>query len=122
MTWLRYLYRSLVHYGKSSLLVSVGTTICTMVLIGTLIVGDSMRASLDKATELRLGKINHVFSVEGRYFQSSLASHLSNQQGLDVSALLVSNGVAVARGGEMRLGNIQVVGIDEHTQLLTWIY
>ena len=119
MTWLRYLYRSLVHYGKSNLLVSVGTAICTMVLTGTLIVGDSMRASLEKATELRLGKINHVFSAEGRYFQSSLANHLRDRSDLDVAALLVSNGMAIARGGEMRLGNIQVVGIDEHFTKMT---
>ena len=92
----------------------LGAAISTMVLAGTFIVGDSMRHSLEKTTELRLGKINYVFSGNDRYFQANLAKEVQNELDVVASALLQQRGIASAQGGQFKLNNIVVNGIDEN--------
>ena len=110
----RLIFRSITRFWKSNLLVAMGAAISTMVLTGTLIVGDSMRHSLEQSTELRLGRIAFTFSGIERYFRSEIADELQQQLEVDVSALLMLKGIASSQGGNLRSNNIQVLGIDEH--------
>ena len=114
MNFYRFILRSFTHYWRSNLLVIIGAAISTMVLTGTLIVGDSMRHSLEQATNLRLGNIEYTFSGSDRYFRSKLAEELHEDLDAKVSAILVQRGVASAQGGKFKLNNIQVLGIDEN--------
>lgn len=114
MTFSHLAFRSFMRFWKSNLLVIIGAAISTMVLTGTLIVGDSMRFSLEQSTELRLGKIEQVFSGNDRYFRSDIARELNQQLGIEVSALLQQRGIASSQGGKFKLNNIQVLGIDRY--------
>lgn len=114
----RFILRSFIHYWRSNLLVILGAAISTMVLTGTLIVGDSMRFSLEKTTELRLGKIEYVFSGNDRYFRADLADEIQAELNSEVAALLQQRGIASSEGGKFKLNNILVNGIDEQFFLL----
>ncbi|MCG8306766.1 MAG: FtsX-like permease family protein [Cytophagales bacterium] len=107
-----FIYRSFFHYWRSNLLVICGAAISAMVLTGTLIVGDSMRFSLEQSAELRLGKIDYAFSGIDRYFRTDIAEALREELKTNVSVLLIQRGIASSQGGEFKMSNIQVLGID----------
>jgi putative ABC transport system permease protein len=119
MTLLQLIYRSLTFYWRSHLAVIIGVAICAMVITGTLIVGDSIRSSLETATLLRLGKTDYVFSGFDRFFRASLTENLKSELKTEVAPILQLNGFASAQGGNYRLNNVQIMGIDE--QFLSFI-
>ncbi len=104
--------RSLFFFYKRNLLLSLGIAISTAVLTGALIVGDSVNYSLGRIVELRLGDITHTMQSGDRYFANELAERISERNGLPVSSLLLLDGMAVSDGGQKRVNNIQVVGVD----------
>ncbi|MFM7056822.1 MAG: FtsX-like permease family protein [Planctomycetota bacterium] len=68
--------RSLIWYLRTHLLVFLAVAVSTAVIGGSLIVGDSVRASLRQMTLGRLGGISHV--VHGpRFIREDLAADLS---------------------------------------------
>jgi ABC-type antimicrobial peptide transport system permease subunit len=90
----------------------LGVAISSMVLTGTLIVGDSVEYSLEKTAELRLGNVGYAFYGLDRYFRSNLASELQEEIGIPVSAVMQLDGFGSSAGGELRLNDIHVQGID----------
>lgn len=114
MRFLNLIYRSIIYYRKPHLMVALGAAICTMVIAGALIVGDSVRHSLEKTTILRLGKTEYLFSGNERYFRAALASEVGNDLGVTVSPVLQLNGTGSSQGGTYRLNNLQVLGIDQN--------
>ena len=114
MTFLTLIQRSISYYWKSHLLIILGAAISSMVITGTLIVGDSIRFSLEKSTELRIGKAAFSFSGNDRFFRSALADDLRGKLSVDIAPLLQLKGIASAQGGKFKLNNIQVLGIDEN--------
>ena len=113
MTKLQYIVKSFLHYFKANFLVALGIAISTMVLTGSLVIGDSVRHSLKQATFYRLGETTHLVSVNERYFRQKMAAEMEelNAQ-LKVTPLLLLEGMAVADGGQQRANNVQVVGIN----------
>ncbi len=94
--------------------VMLGVAISTMVLTGTLIIGDSVVTSLESATQLRLGKSEFLFSGIDRYFRISLADDIRNDIDADVAPILQLKGIGSSQGGKYKLNGIQVLGIDKH--------
>jgi len=90
----------------------LGVAISAMVLTGTLIVGDSVDYSLEKTAELRLGNISYTFSGVDRYFRAALAYEIQGDLKVPVSAILQLKGIASSQGGDMKLNNVDVHGID----------
>jgi len=76
MTKLQYIIKSFIHYFKANLLVALGVAISAMVLTGSLIIGDSVRYSLQQATFYRLGETTHLVSVKERYFREDMAAEI----------------------------------------------
>ncbi len=111
-TIFKHVFPTLRFYWKSHVLVILGVAISTMVLTGTLTVGDSIESSLEKATFLRLGKTDFVFSGVDRYFRASLADELKQKSGLNSTPLLQLRGIGSTQGGTYQLNNIQIIGID----------
>lgn len=116
MKWFQLVYRSLVFYWKSHLTVIIGVAICAMVITGTLIVGDSVKSSLEQTTLLRLGKTEFVFAGINRLVRSSLALQLKKEGTIDAIPILQINGMASAQGGKYKLNNVQVIGINDQFQ------
>ncbi len=55
MTKLKYILKTFIHYFKANLLVALGVVVSTMVLTGSLIIGDSVRYSLEQSNFLPVG-------------------------------------------------------------------
>ena len=113
MTKLQYILKTFTHYIKANLLVALGVAISTMVLTGSLIIGDSVRHSLEQATFYRLGETTHLVSVTERYFRQEMAAEIEvDNSGLKATPVLLLEGMAVADGGQQRANKVQVIGVN----------
>ena len=113
MTKLQYILKTFIHYIKANLLVALGVAISTMVLTGSLIIGDSVRYSLAQATFYRLGETTHLVSVVERYFRQEMATEIeADNSEINATPILLLEGVAVADGGQLRANKVQVVGVN----------
>ncbi|MCK3682960.1 FtsX-like permease family protein [Maribellus sp. YY47] len=114
MTRLQYIIKTFLHYFKANLLVALGVVVSTMVLTGSLVIGDSVRYSLEQATFYRLGETTHLVSVVERYFRQEMASELeADNAQIQAAPVLLLEGVAVADGGQRRANKVQVIGVDQ---------
>ena len=113
MTRLQYIIKSFIHYFKANLLVALGVIVSTMVLTGSLIIGDSVRYSLTQSAFYRLGETTHLVSVVERYFRMEMAAEIENKNpNIKATPVLLLEGMAVADGGEFRANRVQIIGID----------
>ncbi len=100
---------------KANLLVALGVAISTMVLTGSLIIGDSVRHSLEQTTFFRLGETTHLVAVTERYFRQEMAAEMeADNPQIQAAPVLLLEGVAVADGGQQRVNRVQVVGVDSN--------
>lgn len=77
MNRLRYVFRSLLFFWRVNLAVCLGVAAATAVLIGALLVGDSMRGSLRKISLDGLGQIDEML-VADRFFREALADEIKS--------------------------------------------
>ncbi|QIA07527.1 ABC transporter permease [Draconibacterium halophilum] len=113
MTKFQYIIKSFLHYFKANLLVAIGVAISTMVLTGSLVIGDSVRHSLTQATFYRLGETTHLVAVKERYFRQEMATEMETANpDLKATSVLLLEGMAVADGGQERANKVQVVGVN----------
>ena len=113
MTKLQYIFKTFAHYFKANLLVALGVAISTMVLTGSLIIGDSVRYSLEQATFSRLGETTHLVSVVERYFRQEMAAEIElDNPEIKATPILLLEGIAVADGGQLRANKVQIVGVN----------
>ncbi len=108
----RYILRSLFFYRRTNLGVVLGAALAGAVLTGALMVGDSVRHSLEQLTLSRLGGIDFVLVSGERFFQADLAERLRAGTSRPAAALIL-DGVALTPTGDRRIGNVQVVGVDD---------
>ncbi len=113
MTRLKLIFSSFTYYIKANLLVMLGVSISTAVLTGSLIIGDSVKFSLEQSAFYRLGNTTHLVSTVDRYFRSDLAGVLSAKGRFVVAPALLLEGIAVADGGNERVNKVQINGIDD---------
>jgi len=106
------LFRSLTFYRKTHLWVVLGTMISTAILVGALVIGDSVRHSLQKIVFDRLGTTEFALSSGDRFFQIRMADNIAEYLNTAVAPLLQTRGIAIAEGGQRRVNDIQVVGVD----------
>ncbi|WP_347840252.1 ABC transporter permease [uncultured Draconibacterium sp.] len=112
MTKFQYIIKSFIHYFKANLLVALGVLISTMVLTGSLIIGDSVRFSLTQATFYRLGETTHLVSVAERYFRQEMAAEIeADNPAIKATPVLLLEGMAIADGGQLRANRVQVLGV-----------
>jgi putative ABC transport system permease protein len=112
MTILRFIKNNLVFYARKNLLLALGIAISGAVLTGALVVGDSVKYSLNQIVEHRLGKITHVLKAGDRYFTRDLSDKVRDQLQIPVSSMLLQEGSATVDGGQRRLNHLQVLGVD----------
>lgn len=111
MTVLKFIISNLVYYARKNLLLALGVAISGAVLTGALVVGDSVKYSLNRIVEYRLGEITHVLKAGDRYFTQGLSGRVENQLQVPAAPMLLQHGSAVADGGARRLNHIQVLGV-----------
>lgn len=109
----RFILRSLWYYRNAHLWVVLGSLMCTAILVGALIVGDSIRYSLQHMVRVRLGCVQFAMSSGDRFFRTTLADALSNRLETTIAPILQVKGMAVAEGGKKRVKRISVIGVDD---------
>lgn len=67
--------RSLWHYRRTALAAALGIALATAVVVGSLIVGDSVRLSLRERAVARLGQVSWAMTAPG-FFRAALATDL----------------------------------------------
>lgn len=109
---IRLAIRSLVYFRRKNLALAAGVAITTAVITGSLIVGDSVQHSLHSITAKRLGEIGYVVDCGDRYITTGLAAEVAGEAGTPVSPILMTDGMAVADGGQKRVNRVNIVGVD----------
>lgn len=112
MTKTRIILRSFLHYWRKNLAVALGVAVSTAILTGSLVVGDSMKYSLQKLVDLRLGNVTHTLTAGDRYFSADLAQKLEDAIESPIAGVLILEGIAVVDGGQKRLPKVQILGVD----------
>ncbi len=113
MTKWKLILRSLFYYRKSHLGIVLGTMLSTAILVGALVIGDSVRYSLRQIVFARLGSTQFALATEDRLFRSKMANELSAKLKTTVAPLLQTKGIVITEGGRKRLNKVQVLGVDD---------
>ena len=113
MDAIRFIRNNLSYYRRKHLLLALGVAISGAVLTGALMVGDSVKYSLNQIVEQRLGNITHVVKAGDRYFTHAYTMRVGKQLQVPVSSILLQEASAAVDGGQKRLNHIQVVGVDQ---------
>jgi len=113
MSLLSLILSSLKYYRKTYLSILAGTVISTAVLTGALIVGDSVKYSLEQLTGIRLGKTRFAVQAGERFFRQELAGELAKQSGGQVAAILELEGISVNNDNNTRINRVNIIGIND---------
>jgi hypothetical protein len=107
------LLRTLAHYWRVNLAVASGAAVAAAVLVGALLVGDSVRGSLRDLTLERLGAIDSALLVD-RFFREELAADLATGSSpVVVAPAIVLRGSATQPDSDSRASRIGIHGVDE---------
>lgn len=104
--------KSLAFYRRTNLSVLLGAVVSSAVLVGALAVGDSVRFTLGRLREARLGRTELALVAPERFFTEELASRMVEALSTDVAAVMALPGAARSATGEKRANNVQVLGVD----------
>ncbi len=112
MTKWKLILRSLYYYRNSHLGAALGTMLSTAILVGALVIGDSVRYSLKQIVFARLGSTQFALAADDRLFRSKMADELSAELQTTAAPVLQTKGIAILEGGRKRLNKVQVMGVD----------
>ena len=105
--------RSLRFYWRTHLSVVLGVTVSTAILVGALVVGDSVRHSLKTLALSRLGNVQLALVPQSRYFRAKLADDLETALNAVTAPVLLLRGTTANSDGTARVNRVQVLGVDE---------
>jgi len=105
--------RSLRFHWRSHVGVALGSAVAATVLVGALVVGDSVRWSLSRMARARLGEAHLAVVGGNRFFRDALADDLSRELGVPAAAIVQVGGIAARADGTDRVNQAQVIGADE---------
>lgn len=106
MTSLSFILGSARHYAKAHLGLLAGAFLASAILSGSLLVGDSVKASLRRVAQQRLGKVSNGMVGGDRWFTQRLAAKTQNVP------LIIANGSVVAASGAVRVNAAQIIGCN----------
>src|SRR6266581_5183174 len=79
MTFSTLVFRSLRFHARAHFGALLGAAVGSAVLIGALVVGDSVRGSLRDMALARLGKVQLALAANDRFFRADLATALAHK-------------------------------------------
>jgi putative ABC transport system permease protein len=94
----------------------LGVALGSMILVGALTVGDSIRGTLLKRSQERIGSITHLIVSQEGYFLSDLSERLKKKFADDgdtaFAPVLKTSGTISSPDGKTRASGLTVLGID----------
>ncbi|MFC1494959.1 hypothetical protein ACFL6W_06760, partial [Thermodesulfobacteriota bacterium] len=112
MTLFKWIIKSLIHYRRMNLAVVLAAATATATLTGALLVGDSVKATLNYAFVSRLGNIDTVISARERFFTEGLSQRLEKDSGYSAPVMQL-RGMVAKGDGSIRVNQVRVLGVDE---------
>ena len=109
MTFWAFVENSLRFHWRAHLGVVLGAAVATAVLVGALVVGDSVRYSLRETALMRLGQTHVALIASDRFFRDTL---LLQKPGAPMAGLVRLSGIATRQDAAARADNVQVLGVD----------
>jgi len=103
---------SLRFYWRTHLGVLLGVALSTAILVGALVVGDSVQYTLKTLGLSRLGGVHLALASQGRYFRAELADDLASELSVTTAPVLQIQGIAANSDGTARVNRSQVLGVD----------
>ncbi len=116
MSVLQLIVKNLLYYRRSHAGTFLGIIVASAVLTGALLVGDSVRYSLDRFAQQRLGGTELAIDTGNRFFSDRLAQRLSERTGVRAAPVLQLPGSIMSGfpdGSGRQLNNVRILGIDE---------
>ena len=113
MTKTKLVIRNLFYYRRTHVWVVLGTMVSTAILVGALIIGDSIRYSLRQIVFDRLGSTHFALTSGDRFFHIHIADTMSERLHTVVAPLVETKGIVICDDGQKRVNNVQVVGFDK---------
>ena len=107
------LKRSLWHYRRTHAAAAMTAMVCTAILTGAMLAGDSVWAGRRRIAELRLGRIQYSLLSGEHPFGEGLADRLRGRTGYDVAAVLMTDGLLERPDGTLRINRVRILGVDE---------
>ena len=104
--------RSIRFHWRSHLGVILGAAVSTAVLVGALVIGDSVRYSLRYTALARLGETEVALVAPDRFFRDDLADRMIPALGAPAAAVLQTPGIATRQDAAARINQVQVLGVD----------
>jgi putative ABC transport system permease protein len=105
-------WRSLRHHAGTNAAVVAGVAIAASVLIGALVVGDSLRATLRGLALARLGRTEHALTA-ARGVDEALAQALASRTGRPAAPLIATEGAVAHEASGRRAAHVRIYGVDQ---------
>ena len=104
---------SLTHYWRLNLCLALGVFLASAVLTGSLVVGDSVRATLAEQGMLRVGNIDQALVGGERFFTEEMAERVGTETGTlgTVAPAILTLGTARNEDGSRRANRVQLIGV-----------
>ncbi len=114
MTRWRLVWRSIVYDRRSLLAALLGAALAAMALVGSLIIGDSVRFTLRQQAHLRIGSVDRAMITGDRLIRADLADAISAAlPQTSIAPVLQLQGVAATADRSRRALDVAVLGVDE---------
>lgn len=117
---LQIIRQDIIHYRRSLLATLLLSMVCSTILTGALLVGDSVRYTLKNIARTRLGeKTRWAMTTGDRFFRQGIADELEGKtNNLLIIPVLALNGILESPDGSTRINHLNVYGIhDDFVQL-----
>ncbi len=119
MITLRTLFiRSIFFYRRTNLAVLLGAAVSTAVLVGALLIGDSVRFSLQRMAASRLGRVHLAMTNPDRFHRAGLADELAVELHTEAAAVLrLAGAVSINQPtgsvkNNKRVNHVEVLGVN----------
>ncbi len=112
MTLMRLILRSIVHYRRTAAMVVLGLAIATAVIVGSLVIGDSIEGSIRHTSLARLGAISWATQSARPVPADAFSRQNTDDFGPPRAGLLILDGSARPSGSETGISGVSVIGAD----------
>ena len=115
MTLRTLIFRSLRFHARSHLGALLGAAVGSAVMIGALVVGDSVRGSLRDMALARLGRVQIALAANDRFFRAALSDELGHKGLIEgtVACAIALPATASRPDNSTRANRAQVLGVDD---------